>query len=511
MTAERKAQPRRAAVVTAAFVAVAAAILAVQVLIPPIVGVANNGDFEKVLGYAGLDYFSDKYEDRYQTHIVREFRFREVWYRSGYVTSETLLAIAARQLAKPLSPAGRFDIRVLGALHSVLFLIGLGTMLWAAGRLGTPAQLTAATLLTFFFTDVGYVQYFNSFYSQTASLLFFLLMVGLSALAIRQSKLEGWLLTALVLAAVAFVGSKPQESIHGPLVALWLLRLAGMSAYGWRKTRGFLLALGLCAFSIWYYRATPGWLIRKVALYQTVFSEMLPTSADPAKDLRALGLDPALARYSGTNAYMPGSPVQEDWFEKAYFDRIGYRTILLFYAMRPGRFLERLDRAARIGGLELRPADMGNLEKTDPRYRPGAMTDEWTSWTKLRRRLAPFATPALGLFLLGNLTAATLAWRRARGPARLLWEGIAFLVGIATLEFLVCALADGIGSAARHLFVFHAACDLLLAADAAWLVAAATRRLRADRPGPRRRLTRAWTERVPSDADDGRLSRCSSS
>jgi hypothetical protein len=470
------ADRRRPAVVTAAFVAVAAAILASLVLIPPIVGMANNGDFEKVLGYAGLDYLSDKYEERYQTHVVREFRFREVWYRSGYLTSETLLVLAARGVAEPLSRSRLFDIRVLGGLHLLLLLGGLGTMIWAAGRLATPVQVTCAALLTFFFTDVGYVQYFNSFYSQTASLLFFLLMIGIAALAISFGKLEGWRMAAFFLAAAMFLSSKPQEVVHAPWIALLALRLARVPfPGGWRRPVVFL-SLGLCLGSAVYFRKTPT-NVRKVALYHTVFSDLLPWSPDPAADLRALGLDPAFVRYSGTHAFVKGVPINEEWFEREFFWKVGYRKVLTFYAVRPRRLLERLDRTAKRGALNLRPDDMGNLERSDPAYRPIGLTDRWGAWSAFRRKFEPVVTPLLTLFLLGNLVAAAVAWKKARPPDRLVWEGIIFLVGIAVLEFLVCALAD-VSSPARHLYIFHAACDLLLVADAAWVVTAASRRLR---------------------------------
>jgi hypothetical protein len=484
MTAEPEALPRRAVVVTAAFVAVAAAILAVQVLIPPIVGVANNGDFEKVLGYAGLDYLSDKYEERYQTHVVREFRFRERgWYRSGYLTSETPLALGARQFAKWLLRAGRFDIRLLGAVHALLFLAGLGTIVQAAGALGTPGQLTGASLLLFLFTDVGYVQYFNSFYSQTASLLFFLLLIACAAVAIRRGILEGRLMVAFFLAAAAFVVSKPQEVVHAPWIALLALRLARVPLRtAWTRPAVYLAA-GLCLTAVWYYKQTPRVLIWKTAIYQTVFSDLLPSSPDPAADLRALGLDAALSRYSGTHAFVKGVPIHEEWFEREFFSKIGYRKVLAFYAARPGRLLDRLDRTARRGGLNLRPDDMGNLERTDPAYRPIGLSDRWDTWSTFRRRFEPSATPLLAVFLLGNLLAAAIAWKRSPPPSRLVWEGVLFLVGLAVLEFLVCALAD-VSSPARHLFVFHAACDLLLVADAVWIVRAATLRRRTGRVAP---------------------------
>lgn len=466
--------------IAAAALGVAALILALQVLVPPIVGLANNGDFEKVLGYAGLRYGSDLYEDKYNTHIVREFRFAPVWYRSGYLSTETALARLARDLARPFARSELFDIRALGATHAVILLLALAGMLRACRELTWPAQLVAAVLLVFFFTDVGYAALFNSFYSQTAAFLFLMLAASTIALALRRGRLEGSLAVAYFLCAAAFIGSKPQESIHGPLFALLGLRLAGASRVGWRRTAA-AMAAGLVLFSLWYYGHTPQREIRKVALYQTVFREMLPETADPAADLAALGLDRRLALYSGTHAYQPGVPIDEPWFEREFFGRVGYGKIVLFYAVRPARLAGRLERAATKGGLRLRPHASGNFERTAPDWRPNLVSRRFAAWSDLRLAAAPAAAPWLALLLGGNLVAAAAGWKASSHRGRLVREAIAFFVVIAVVEFLVCALADGLADIGRHLFVFQAICDLLLVADAVWiaqLLAAAGKRRR---------------------------------
>ena len=54
----RGARALRNRVIVAAACGVAGILLACQLLIPPIVGLANNGDFERSMGWAGIDYLS---------------------------------------------------------------------------------------------------------------------------------------------------------------------------------------------------------------------------------------------------------------------------------------------------------------------------------------------------------------------------------------------------------------------------------------------------------------------
>ena len=69
----------------------------------------------------------------------------------------------------------------------------------------------------------------------------------------------------------------------------------------------------------------------------------------------------------------------------------------------------------------------------------------------------------------GNLAAALLTYRRAGPRGRLFREGVVLAVAMAGLAFAVCAFAQTPPDAARSLYAFHALCDLLLIADAAWL------------------------------------------
>jgi hypothetical protein len=455
--------------VVAAAVTAAALLLTLELLTRPILGLANNGDFEKVMGYAGLQYRETGFDAKYLQHVVRVFdAVRPGWYRSGYVSSETLLALAARRLPGAVSGGRLFDIRALGLLEAALLLSALGLLVAACRDLAPAAQWGAAAFLVLIFTDVGYAAPLNSFYSQSASLVFVLLTAGVAALGIRRGRLDGGLLVAYVVCAALFVASKPQEAIQGPLLALFALRLAGVSWRGsWRRGAAWM-ALGLCAFSLWYYRAAPRDSIRNVGLFHSVFLDLLPHSPDPPRDLAEMGLDADLLAYEGMNAYQPGSPINEPAFRARFFDRFGYTDLVRFYLARPARLLDRLRRGAP-SAFRLRPWRLGNYER-DSGFPPNAMTRHFAVWSDLRLEFAPHAVACLLLFFVANAAACLAGYRRASPRGRLARDGIGVLLLMAGLEYVVCALADYLGDLGRHLYVFQALCDLVLIADAAWLV-----------------------------------------
>ena len=449
-------------------VGAAAAILAAQLLVPPVVGLANNGDFESVMGYVGFQYLTEVRSEKYFNYILTKFAFGPPgWFRSGLLTSETLLAGLARIVSDPFARGGLFDLRVLGGIHAALLVAGLGLLVSATRPLSLAARLAAAALLVFFFTDVGYAAPLNSFLSQAASLVFLLLTLGVAARTIASGRRSGGQAVLYFLFALLFVGSKPQEVVQAPMLALFGLRLYGDGLRTLHRQPAAWGAALLCAFSLWYFRQTPP-LIAEVARYHKVFMELLPNSPAPAEDLDDLGLDPAWVSASGKIAYAPTSPYADPAFRGAFLERFSYGKLVAFYATHPGRLASTLSRGGEQA-LRLRHPRFGNLEHREG-VEPGAKARSFAVWSDARLRLPGHPLAWIVPFLALNVVLAVATHRPPRSPGRLAREGILLLVAMATAAFLVCVLANAHGDLPRHFYVFHALCDLLLVADAVWLV-----------------------------------------
>jgi len=464
---------RRNGLLVAAVAAAAAAILSAQLFAPPVVGLADNGDYERVIGYAGFQHTTADSAERYFSFLRTKYAVVQPgWFRGGYLSSETLLAFAARGVHVLFSGGPIFDLRVLGAIHAALLLLALALLVRAGRDLSPAAQIAVAVLLVFVFTDVGYVAPLNSFYSQAASLLFLLLTAGAAAEAIRRAKLSGALLFAYFGFALLFVSSKPQEKLAGPLLALFGLRLAGVTPRGAWKHAAVWLAAGLCAFSVWYGRHTP-YTLREATMYQLVFSDLLVYSDTPAADAAELGLEPGWVRYRGTSPYRPDSPLLQPEFRRRFLHDVGYRRILRFYLAHPRRIVDRLGRASR-DTWSLRPT-FGNFERS-PAHPESALATTFALWSRLRGALGVKPILFLVLLLGGNVAAALHGYRRADRRGRLFREGILLVVVMAGLAFGVCALAQAPPDLSRALYAFHALCDLLLITDVGWIVERASTR-----------------------------------
>lgn len=455
--------------ILAAALITAAAIVSLQLFVPPVVGLADNRDYERVIGYAGFQHTTDVPAERYFSFLRTKYAVVQPgWFRGGYHSSETLLAYAARYAHRLFSSRPLFDIRLLGGIHVALFLLALAGLIRACRDLAWPAQALVAVLLVLVFTDVAYVAPFNSFYSQTASLLFLLLTAAIAAEAVRRGRLEGIWLFAYFGCALLFVGSKPQERLSAPLLGLFGILLAGVRWRGaWRQTAVWL-GIGLCAFAVWYGRHTP-YTLREVAMYQVVFDEVLAHSSAPAADAAELALDPEWVKYAGSSAFAPDSPLLDPRFRARFLHQVGYRQVLRFYLRHPRRLLDRFERAS-AQAWSMRP-NFGNFEKS-PERPVRTLATRFSLWSRMRGRLGEHPIVWIVLLLGGNLAAALSTWRRSSAKGRLFREGIVLMTLMAGLALAVCTLAQAPIELSRQLYAYHALCDLLLIADAGWMVEA---------------------------------------
>lgn len=202
-TDQERGTPARNAWVRWLAVGAAAAVLACQLLAPPIVGVADNGDFSKLIGKYGLrspaywEYIGVGYPHDASLH-----------YDPGFSSSEQIFVRAAIGLNRLAEGAHSLDIRAAGLVHSAVFLLAVGLFAPLLAGGGRAVQLVFYAAALFIFTDVMYVSYFNSLYMDVSALIGLLLAAVFYLRAITWGRgADAWLFVA---SSVILISSKPQ-------------------------------------------------------------------------------------------------------------------------------------------------------------------------------------------------------------------------------------------------------------------------------------------------------------
>jgi hypothetical protein len=447
-----------------------AAAVAWQLLVPPLIGLADNGDFPRIMSRFDIGYLSDKYEERYFGYFLRQYRIdkKDHW-DSDFVSSQTLLVALALPINKLLSKPGFFDIRAVAVVHLVLELAAAWLLLTYSPVNGRIAGVVLLGIVILALTDVGYVSYFNSFYSEPGSFVFLLLTLGVILVTLKRP--TGGALFGFCVAGILFVTSKPQNVAPGIILAAYSLRFCSLRpGQGWRWACAGAASC-LFAGSIYYFSLKPPDIITKPSYYLSVFYEILRYSPDPRRDLIELGLDADLAKYAGTRPWSPGSPKDDPDFQRSFFDKMSFSKVIRFHLMHPVRLLGTLDRVARYAP-QLRPdtditVDSVTTVRTLGNYEKVAGLPPWTQshsfdlWSRLRQACSPGSLKSFALFFGVNCAGIALLYPRRGTPTdRLLLELQGALLLMAILQFGSVAVAQGTHEAAKHLFLFDLLVDI---------------------------------------------------
>jgi hypothetical protein len=430
-----------------------------QLFIPPLIGIADNGDFARLRYPNGLSRIPSEDHDQRFNYVYSKFAIVPepevgIYY---FHTSSHLFVGAARWLNVLFISREVFDIRVLAALYLLCFLLGFYLILIFSRRFAFHWRCLLAAALFGMYTDAAYTAYFNSFYSEPTALAALIIIVGCSLLLI-DGRFGIFALAGYFAAAGILMTAKP---MYVPFAALfipfgiYLTRFVSLKyRYAW--TSAVSVVLLLLAFG--YQALTPEWL-RMKASYIAIFSVLLPESPSPDSDLLALNLRPEWKRYIGTTPYDADGPVETDAvFRKEFTSRVRTPTIPLFLLARPLQ-LYRVASTIAPQLVTTLPDYAGYYEESSgkpPRSKPFA------PWSSIRGWIFPASLWLVMLYFASGVVAFVLSLRKG---ANEFMRGIlllySLLVGFGAIIFLVPIITMA-SIDTRYSITFVSALDLSL-------------------------------------------------
>lgn len=480
----------RPALAEAALIAAAAALLAWWLLVPPAIGVADNGDYSRVMAGAGLAPAATGEGQPFFVYANRTYRFVPPrvprWYlSSAELPVQLLLSLRAFGVERE-----SFDLRFLAALYSIVHLGGLWLLLAALRPLESALRWPVAALLVVILTDAGYVAYFNSFYGEAVAVALLPVAIGSAALLWRRARWRLALVLVYFSACALITTAKPQYLSLAPFMALLgVVVVVGSRDRGAALARRALpalaggLAAALLALAYWSYRTS--WpALRQMVPYVAIFMDLVPNSPDPRQDLIDLGLDPDWVRLSGTAPFHPDSAWRtQPQFREEFMARVDHGSMARFYLAHPARFGDLLRRSAgrlfvtRLPYLGYYGADSGRPGLSRPR----------SPWSVARERWVPRTVWFLGLYVGCAAVASVLTWRAASAATRGAALLCLFLLLTGVSQYLTSILAGGgVPDLSKHLLLFNLAFDGCIALAVLGALSASRRWLSSRRAAPAR-------------------------
>jgi hypothetical protein len=429
----------------------AAAIVGYQVLCPPVVGLADQGDFRRVIGKFG---YGPEQPATYYDYVTLKY-VRDPNYRSPdweQISSEDLFVGTAVLINYVYSTDGKLDIRAIGLVHSISFLVAFAWLVYQTQRFRPKYWIWFAFLLIT--TDVARVIYFNTFYAEPASYIFCIFLLA-ESFGICMGEATAARLARWALWATLFVLAKPMNAPLGLLLAAYVIRLGWRDKVAWSGAAAILLA---SVFSI----VTAPAPVKDVNAYDLVFVGVLPESKAPAADLVTLGLDPGLAVLSGTGAWGKNSAFRQLQNRGIIGKKLTVLTIVRFYLERPARVWRRILRELPVA-MTLRPP-LGNFDRSSGSA-PGSMSSAFSLWSYFHERVLARAAPII--FLLLPIPAVVALIRRIYTRERRLAEECFGLLALCCMTLFLAITFTSAWETVKHMFLFNVLLDACLVCTAA--------------------------------------------
>src|SRR5581483_10933147 len=201
--------------------AICVCLISVQIFVHPFIGMADNGDFPKVLGPLSLYPAADVHLKAY---VVPVFRRAQMYrWKTPVFSSEIYFGRLAVGISRLFGNHKQFDIRYVGAVHASVFLIALPTLIIVLRRRSWTFRLPLLAFVIWVFTDVAYVAYYNSFYSDAAAVVALFVAVALALLIVARDGRSWLLLLAFAASSLLFITSKGQHGILGFIPAAFII------------------------------------------------------------------------------------------------------------------------------------------------------------------------------------------------------------------------------------------------------------------------------------------------
>jgi len=447
------------------FLLLCSGLLLWKLLLPGFVGMASNGDFGKVTGPLCMDG-ADHSADNFVFFQSQYLRGNQYCFQPPYLSSETALAWMASSIEQVVADRARFDIRWLGAIHSLLFVGFYFALLLVLRPLAAWARIAASIAGIWIFADAGTISYLNSFFTDTVAILGALSAAVLAPRLAASKKIERAALVAFGFAVLLFAGSKAHHALVAGVAVVFLGALAWRTSNAhWRGEIGMVALAALCVIA-WMWISTPNSYTAQ-ARFDLIFFWLLPNSKTPLQDLSELGLAAADARYAGLTTFSKVTPMNDPAWRKVFESRCTNARLLTFYLRHPTRALAKLKSDLYLEAPKRRVVYLSNYQRAAGKP-AGARDQRLSSWSKLRTWIFRWRPGHVALWLGLALCFGPLTRKGYARPfsVSLAWTITACAL-LAIAEFAIVSLADAIETD-RHLFLFHIFTDLTMFLALVW-------------------------------------------
>lgn len=385
------------------------AVISILILfVPPYLGVANDAIGNRKMSESGLKYLES------QTQNVSNDYFDRVYERTvatGEGMSSHLLLIGiAKAIDTFFTKDNLFDIRFLALIYMILWIPGLYFLIKAALERVTyfTEGAVLAVLGTIMFSDISYITYFNSMYSDGLIMICLCYIVGGAMLLHKGSRRESGMILMIAVAGMILIFAEKRCFLAGMIVAVFLFSQVRIFTQMNRKVLSLGCGVVLLAGAITgIYNSRDEF--DETAKFHAMTRGVLLQSADPESELAHMNIDHSYTILTDCSLYdeYPIAEISNPLIQSGFLDKYGEEDIMLFYLQHPGALISMWDLGVKAA-FDLRRSYCGNYEESAGMPAMGKSIF-WSAWSTFKERSAP---KTIGYVLVLIIVFSVMAGRK---------------------------------------------------------------------------------------------------
>lgn len=449
-------------------------------------GVADQGDFGRVMTISGLS-LTENYKnissfDRFYNFQIPEFKISYLGiltFSKGIPTTSLSFLITFINFICDLCGQSIFKTVYLAAAYASLYIFAMYITFKYLNIKSKTTLLMLVLASSFVFLDGNYLLWFNSLYGEPMMITTLMLYVSSWIYYIYHQnilKSQKNLFRRIIfifLTSFLFLTAKLQVITALPIILILLIKLLWKNKKLLNNVQAsilYLLFLIILTYPV--VNSINSNSLSNDTHYNSVFSGILKDSKNPEQDLKDLGLNPDMAVEAGKDSYLPINKYElyvpgSDITKKEFYNKVSNGTLVKFYLTHPIRLIEGMEYTAAHAFFT--DTYLGKYEKSYS-GEPIRSFNRFTLWSDFRGNYLPKNLIFI-LFVYATVFAISLfiyIKNRSSEEIKNKIEIFLSILLIGALQFPMPYIGNGQADTSKQLYLFNFTFDLVLVISLCW-------------------------------------------
>lgn len=460
------------------FIVLSVLIIFRVLFINPQVGVADQGDFDRIMSISGLSLLDSDINNpnfnRFYDYIIPSYNLTSIHNifitpissSMGYLI--TFIAAICKLLGQNL-----FKTQYLAIAYSIIYIGSLTLILKSLNIKNNMQYLLLLLLILATFFDGNYLIWFNSLYGEPMMITTLLLFIGSVLYYIhykyilnRTDKITSKIVFILI-ASLIFLGSKIQVFTSLPFILILVGKIIWDNRHSIPKNNLIILSIMLCLLIAYTFSLNiNSGNLNNDTQYNSVFYGILNGSKTPKQDLLDLGLNPDMAFESGKHSYLPESEYikyipRTQITNEEFYSKMSNAKLAKFYLTHPMRLISGMKYTATKA---FHTSTSLGKHTQDYSETPVREFNRFTAWSSFKENMLPkklwFIISVYVIVFLASLHSYinNKSNYEIKNKIMLLWT----IMLIGGIQFPMPYVGNGQADTAKQLFLFNFIFDILL-------------------------------------------------